>query len=571
MIIFKSIKYKNFLSTGNAWNEIKLNSHKTTLIVGNNGAGKSTMLDAICFALYGKPFRKINKPQLVNSINQKNMEVELTFDIMKNSYIIKRGMKPNIFEIWKNGVLLNQDAASRDYQAYLEQNILKMNYKSFGQIVVLGSSTFVPFMQLPAQHRREVIEDLLDIQVFSTMNVLLKDKVSNNKTESQDLKFKIDIHKDRIKNALEHNASIRKMKEEEVNAIQDKIDYQKKFLDSEMNRMEGIETRINDMVQLISDKPSMKKKKESINEIEKNFELKVRNLEKEITFYDSHDNCPTCKQSIDNLFKVDSIKLHGNKIKEIEDAKVKLLEKKKEVLERLEKISDIEDDINSEHMKLSDCKANIKLATNTIKSLNAELIKAEKKVEEFDTTKIQELENELKTFVSKQETLANDKEVLSIIGSMLKDGGIKTKIIRQYVPVINKYINKYLAAMDFFVQFELNDSFEETIKSRFRDEFSYGSFSEGEKLRIDLALMFTWRAISKKRNSVSTNILIMDEIMDSSLDNSGTEEFLKIIKELTSDSNVFIISHKGDQLHDKFDKVISFEKSKNFSKIANSH
>ena len=567
MIEFKYVKFKNILSTGNNFTTINLNANKSTLIIGENGAGKSTMLDAISFGLYGKAFRRISKPQLLNSINQKALEVELAFSIGKAEYVIKRGIKPNIFEIWKNDELLNQDAAARDYQAYLEQSILKMNFKSFGQIVVLGSSTFVPFMQLPAQHRREVIEDLLDIQIFSVMNNLLKDKVTNNKTEFQENKYQIDLIRDRVKSAKDHNESIRAIKSIEVSRIKEKVKEQLEYIATEEENIEAASNTLDTLMLSISDKKDSTKKFNELNDVDRKLDTKKMQLIKEIQFYENHDNCPTCKQGIEHEFKHETLQSHVKKSEEIEDAKRSIWEKRLLVEKRLLEISNIEDEISAANLKASEHRANIKLSKSILGGFKKELGDAEKEVEEVDNTKICELEKELREQHDKQSQLSSDRETLSIVGSMLKDGGIKTRIIKQYVPVMNKLINKYLSAMDFFVQFELDEAFNETIKSRFRDVFSYGSFSEGEKLRIDLALLFTWRAVSKLRNSVSTNLLIMDEIMDSSLDNAGTEEFLKIINELTSDSNVFIISHKGDQLYDKFDNTIKFEKHKNFSRM----
>ena len=567
MIEFKYVKFKNILSTGNNFTTINLNANKSTLIIGENGAGKSTMLDAISFGLYGKAFRRISKPQLLNSINQKALEVELAFSIGQIDYVIKRGIKPNIFEIWKNDELLNQDAAARDYQAYLEQSILKMNFKSFGQIVVLGSSTFVPFMQLPAQHRREVIEDLLDIQIFSVMNNLLKDKVTHNKTEFQENKYQIDLIRDRVMSAKDHNESIRAMKSIEVSRIKEKVKEQLDYIATEEESIEEVFNSLDTLMASMIDKKDATKKFDELNDVDRKLDTKKIQLIKEIHFYENHDNCPTCKQGIEPEFKHETLQSHTKKSEEIEDAKRSIGEKRLLVEKRLLEIYNIEAEISAANLKAGEHRANIKLSKSILGGFKKELGDAEKEVEEVDNTKISELETELREQHDKQSQLSSDRETLSIVGSMLKDGGIKTRIIKQYVPVMNKLINKYLSAMDFFVQFELDEAFDETIKSRFRDVFSYGSFSEGEKLRIDLALLFTWRAISKLRNSVSTNLLIMDEIMDSSLDNAGTEEFLKIINELTSDSNVFIISHKGDQLYDKFDNTIRFQKHKNFSRI----
>ena len=566
-IHFNYVKYKNILSTGNAWTEIQLDKNKSTLIIGENGAGKSTMLDAICFALYGKPFRKINKPQLINSINQKALEVEVSFDISNNKYLIKRGMKPNIFEIWKNGELLNQDAASRDYQVYLEQNILKMNFKSFGQVVVLGSSTFVPFMQLPSQHRREIIEDLLDIQIFSTMNILLKDKVNNNKTDITDIKYKIELLNNNIESAKSHNESIRKIKETEVSKIKDKIKNHVSYIEDQNSYIDHWNTTIDSLLTTITDENDVKQKLSNVVDVVNKLNTKQSQLLKEVSFYENHDNCPTCKQGIDHEFKDGTITDHRIKVSQISDGQSELTVKIEKFQKRLKEIESIKNEIAETNLNASEHRAKIKMAMSVLKGLKAELESAEEEVEAIDMSRIEDLQIQLGLCHTKQSELSQDRETLSVVGSMLKDGGIKTRIIKQYIPVMNKLINKYLSAMDFFVQFELNENFEETIKSRFRDVFSYGSFSEGEKLRIDLALLFTWRAVSKLRNSVTTNILIMDEIMDSSLDNAGTEEFLKIINELTSDSNVFIISHKGDQLYDKFENIIKFEKHQNFSRM----
>ena len=568
MIHFKTVRFKNILSTGNSWTEIHLDSNKSTLIVGENGAGKSTMLDAIAFALYGKAFRQIKKSQLLNSINQKELMVEIEFKIGTKKYLVKRGIKPNIFEIWCNGELLNQDAAARDYQSYLEESILKLNYKSFGQVVVLGSSTFVPFMQLKAGERRAVIEDLLDIQIFTVMNTLLKDKVSSNKEEIQEIKYQIDLLKNRIDSAKEHNESIRELKEGEVAKLKEKLKEQIALIEAEQASVETLMEEVAELAESISDKPAVKKKLQELEKIDGQLSNKLSKLRKDIAFYEDHDNCPTCRQGIEHEFKQETIEQSTGKIEEIEKGKVELGNRLSGVNSRLEEIDNIESIMSGKNLEMSEHNANYKMAMNVCKSIKSELTEAEESVEAIDTSAISKLEDDMTTYHTKQNQLFEDKEMLSLVASMLKDGGIKTRIIKQYVPVMNKLINKYLAAMDFFVQFELDENFNETIKSRFRDVFSYASFSEGEKLRIDLALLFTWRAVSKLRNSVSTNLLIMDEIMDSSLDNAGTEEFLKIINEITADSNVFIISHKGDQLYEKFDNVIRFEKVKNFSRMA---
>ena len=568
MITFTMVRYRNILSTGNAWTTIELNRNKSTLIIGENGAGKSTILDAISFALYGKAFRKINKPQLMNSINQRDLMVEVYFTSNGTEFIIKRGMKPTIFEIWKNGELLNQDASARDYQAYLEENVLKMNYKSFGQVVVLGSSTFVPFMQLPAFHRREVIEDLLDIQIFSTMSNLLKEKVNLNKAGLVDVKYQIDIVKNKIESAKEHNDSIRRLKEDEVARIKQKMREQIEFIEGEESRSEELDEEITALIGTISDKTDVKSKFDQFKTLKADLNSKIVTLHKDVKFYHAHDNCPTCRQGIEHDFKVSTLDEKRGKISEIENAILVLDGKIEKVSTRIEKISSVETELHQLNLNRTEHSANIRIAKSTLIGLKKELDEAEKDVGEIDTSKIASFKEELRSHTDKQKSLSEDKETLAVVGSMLKDGGIKTRIIKQYVPIMNKLINKYLAAMEFFVDFQLDENFNEKILSRFRDEFSYASFSEGEKLRIDLALMFTWRAVSRLRNSVTTNLLIMDEVLDGSLDQAGTDEFLKIVNEITADSNVFIISHKGDSLHDKFDHTIKFEKKKNFSQIA---
>ena len=567
-ISFESVRYKNILSTGNTWTEVQLNRSKSTLIIGDNGAGKSTMLDALTFALYGKPFRKIKKNQLVNSINGKGLEVEAKFTISGSKFIIKRGIKPNYFEIWKNGEMLNQDAAARDYQAYLEETILKLNHKSFGQVVVLGSSTFVPFMQLRAGERREVIEDLLDIQIFTVMNTLLKDKLSDNKETIKDIKYRIDLLDSQIASAKTHNESIRKLREGEVDKLKEKLREQIAIVEAEQEAVDTLIQEVTGLNDDIKDKPETKKKLKELQELDRELANKHKALTKEVAFYQDHDNCPTCKQGIEHDFKQDTITQHNTKTTEIEEARAELESKSSKLEGRIDEIDDVENVISAKNLQMSEHRMASKIAMNSCKAIKEELVGAEEQVTESANNNIGDLEKELKDCHSDQTELFESKETLGVVAAMLKDGGIKTQIIKQYVPVMNKLINKYLSAMDFFVQFELDENFNETIKSRFRDVFSYASFSEGEKLRIDLALLFTWRAVAKLRNSVSTNLLIMDEIMDSSLDSSGTEEFLKIIEELTADSNIFIISHKGDQLFDKFHSVIRYEKVKNFSRIA---
>lgn len=566
-INFKTLRYKNVLSTGNVFTEIKFDQSKTTLISGANGSGKSTMLDAIVFGLYGKPFRKINKPQLLNTINQKELMVELEFDVGPNKYLIRRGLKPNVFEIWQDNEMLNQNAASKDYQEYLEMSILKMNYKSFSQIVILGSATYVPFMELAAASRREIIEDLLDIQIFTTMNILLKEKISDNKTLVAENSYSIDLIESKIESAQENSESIRKMKLVEVDKIKDKVKEHISKIESELLEIESVEKQIDEFLSTIKDKQSIKAKNEKLKSLKIELEIKKKSFEKELSFYHDHDNCPTCKQGIDHDFKSIAITEKEQKRDEINSAFIQLEEKLAETDTRLKQISDVEDEIQKLHMQAGNHRAQVKMSKNALSGYKNELQSAEKDVEEIDFSKIEEYQKQLNAVRKHQEELFENRETLAVAASMLKDGGIKTRIIRQYLPVMNKLINKYLAAFDLFVDFQLDESFNEVIKSRFRDTFSYPSFSEGEKLRISLAIMLTWRAVAKLRNSVSTNLLIMDETLDGALDGIGIENLIDTLHNLNTNDNIFVISHRGQELQDKFQSHIRFTKTKNFSHI----
>lgn len=567
-ITFKELRYKNILSTGNTFTTIQLNGRTTTLVSGSNGAGKSTMLDAIVFALYGKPFRKINKPQLINSINQKDMIVEIDFQIGQFNYTVKRGIRPNFLEIWKNGNLINQDAASRDYQAYLESSILNLNYKSFNQIVILGSATYVPFMELPAHARREIIEDLLDIQVFSTMNTLLKEKVSSNKEMITENSYQKDLIKSKLESAKEHNVSIRQIRQDEVDKIKEKMNEHISKIESEKEAIESIQEEIETLLQTITDKADAKKKNEKANALIQQMQMNLNSAMKELAFYHNHDNCPTCKQGIDHEFKQSVVSEKDAKIKELEDGLTQCNEKAQEYLKRLEAISQVEDEISNKNLTIGDHRATVKVSKNALVSYKKELDKAEEQVEAVDTTKLNELAQSLQTIDDEQTSLFNHKEVLTVVAAMLRDGGIKSKIIRQYIPIMNKLINKYLAAFDLFVDFQIDENFNEVIKSRFRDTFSYSSFSEGEKLRITLSIMLAWRAVAKLRNSVSTNLLVLDETLDGAMDGVGVENLIETLHNLNADDNIFVISHRGDQFGDKFESHIKFQKVKNFSEIA---
>lgn len=567
-ILFKELRYKNILSTGNSFTTIHLNKTTNTLVSGTNGAGKSTMLDAIVFVLYGKPFRKINKPQLVNSINQKELVVEIDFVIGQGQYSVRRGIKPNFFEIFKDGELINQDAAARDYQSYLEKNILRLNYKSFTQIVVLGSATYVPFMELPAHGRREVIEDLLDIQVFSTMNTLLKERLIENKEQISDNKYQKDLTESKIESAEAHNASIRQIRQDEVDKIKEKMNEHISKIETEKAEIESTQETIEELIKTISDKSDVKSKIDKARNLNQELNSNLRNYMKELAFYHDNDNCPTCKQGIAHEFKQEQITTKDQKVAELEKGIEELAAKVTQYENRVNEISSIEDKTASLNVQISEHRATIKISKNALVSYKKELDKAEEEVEAVDQTQLNLLREAMRSIETQQTDLFNHKEVLSVVSTMLKDGGIKSKIIRQYIPVMNKLINKYLSAFDLFVDFQLDENFNEVIKSRFRDAFSYSSFSEGEKLRITLSIMLSWRTVAKLRNSVSTNLLVLDETLDGAMDGVGVENLIETLQNLNADDNIFVISHRGDQFGDKFEGHIKFEKVKNFSEIA---
>jgi DNA repair exonuclease SbcCD ATPase subunit len=556
------------MSVGNSFIELELDKYKTSLTSGSNGAGKSTFIEAIVFALFNKPFRKINKPQLVNSVNGKELLVELEFTIGADKYMIRRGMKPGIFEIWKNNDLLNKDAASRDYQLYLEQNILKMSFKSFSQIVILGSATYVPFMELPTGQRREIIEDLLDIQVFSVMNTLLKERISENKTLISENNYQIDLVQTKIDSAKDHNEEIQKMKQTEVEKIKSKISKNLVDIETAQSQTELYEAQITELSSTISDKQKQKQLHEKVKTLLLELETKEREYKKEIDFYSKHDNCPTCKQGIDHDFKFGIVNEKNDKSQEIQSGLEQLKNKKDEVEKRLSEISDIEDKIQKLHNKANEHRLQIKMIMGQLKGYKKELEGAEKEVEEIDQSKILEFNKQLSEKQAEQTKLYEKRETLGIVASMLKDGGIKTSIIRTYIPIMNKLINQYLSEFELFVDFNLDENFNETIKSRFRDSFSFASFSEGEKMRISLSIMFTWRAIAKLRNSVSTNLLIMDEVLDSGSDAAGVEALIDILNKTHNKDNIIVISHRGEQFGEKFENHIKFEKVKNFTQFA---
>ena len=569
MILFEKLRWKNILSTGNTFTEINLNQHKTVLIVGENGAGKSTILDALCFVLYGKPFRKINKGQLINSINGKGLVVEIEFKIGKRNYHIKRGIKPNLFEVYVDGTLLDQLSDAREYQEMVEKQILKLNYRSFSQIVILGSASYMPFMQLPAAHRREVIEDLLDIQIFSTMNVLLKDKQGVNKIRVGDADYAIKSSADKIELYNKHINVLKQNNDDLILQKEQQISKYETQMAEATRSIETIQSQIKDSELSIADQTKVKTRLDKLMALQRKLDSKYDMMRRDAEFFSSHSDCPTCKQGIDDGHKSSIIDKSNAQMTELDVGRQQLHTELDTLNDRLGVIAEVLSQITNLNRGVSDLNVQIRTWTNFVKGIEQEIADLKTNTKQIDDNNVEvsDLKQVLASAIADKEQLLAQRNMYDVASLLLKDGGIKTKIIKQYVPIVNKLINKYLAAMDFFVNFELNESFEETIKSRFRDEFSYDSFSEGEKLRIDLALLFAWRAVAKLRNSASTNLLIMDEVFDSSLDSTGTDEFMKILNNVAADTNTFIISHKGDQLFEKFEHVIKFEKHKSFSRM----
>ena len=568
MIEFKTIRWKNFLSTGNNFTEVNLNDHNKTLIIGENGAGKSTILDALCFGLFNKPFRKINKPQLVNSINLADCRVEIEFSIGKIDWRINRGMKPTVFEIFKNGVQLDQSASAADQQKWFEQNVLKLNFKSFTQIVVLGSSTFVPFMQLPAAGRREVIEDILDIRIFSTMNTILKDRVKENKEAVSEIDYAISILKEKVDVQMRFIEDLKKQGQDNVVLWEEEISKMQRDIDSNHLELERYMRDIDTMTQQMNEFPNPQKELDKLNEFHIKFRSKIKDMESSIKFLTSNDVCPTCNQDITEEFKTSNINGGKDKISKLESALSDIEGKEKSLNDPLHKRHAIQKEINQVQNKINNCFSTINWKQNKVKETEEQIESLKSNTDNVDREreKMKTLIDQGKGQELQRRQITKRSTELKIVADILKDGGVKSTIIRKYLPVMNTLINKYLQELEFYVNFNLDDTFNETIKSRFRDEFSYASFSEGEKMRIDLALLFTWREVAKLKNSVNTNILILDEIFDSSLDGNGTADFINILRTVTDGNNVFVISHKEDMLHDKFDNVVQFKKVKNFSK-----
>ena len=568
MIVFEKLRYKNFLSTGDKFTEIDLTNTSSTLVVGQNGAGKSTMLDALSFALFGKAHRNVNKPQLINSVNNKDCVVEIEFIALGNSYKIIRGLKPNRFEIWQSGTMINQDSHAKEYQKVLEQNILKLNHKSFHQIVVLGSSSFIPFMQLSAGARRDVIEDLLDINVFSKMNTLLKEKTSILKDDLTTNDSKLQVVKTKIESLVSHIDELEKISESAKREKESEL----KESQAELARLENLldESIAEQFAELEAELDKVGKKKSELEKYQFQFDSKIKKFKKDVKFYEDNDQCPTCDQEITADTKDQKISESNKSREEIEAAGV-------ELSKQLDSLTKVIDDVQARYLESNTHVTNQETYRKGIVSLNKKICNIQGDIArcEEGSSSVHAAKSDLEsekdfrdTLSAKRLSLLEEREYNSVIAELLKDTGIKTKIIKQYLPVINQLTNQYLQVLDFYVSFDLDEAFNETIRSRHRDAFSYDSFSEGEKQRIDLALLFTWRQVAKMKNSVATNLLVLDETFDSSLDADGVENLLKILDTLDNDTNVFIISHKGELLDNKFDRKIEFVKHKNFSKIA---
>jgi len=570
MILFKSVQWKNFLSTGNSFNKVLLNKSSTTLIIGKNGEGKSTILDALCFGLFGKPFRNINKGQLVNSINGKGCVVEIEFSINNKDYKVIRGIKPNTFEIWCDDEMVNQDAASRDYQKVLEQQILRLNYKTFTQVVILGSASFVPFMQLSSAQRREVIEDILDIRIFSTMNTILKEKANETKDTIKRIEGEITTAKTKVDGQSLLIKTLTDAKSEAIESLLSKIEAN----NSEIQRSEA--TVAQALTEIAALQSRTEKKSEIDNDIERAKGLKskvvakVEHCSHHAEFFNENEVCPSCSQDIPDSHKEALLKELNDKI-EAENARMEDLDKVLTKLNtQLSDINEILKEITDKNITVSTYNTQISMLNKLNASMQVEIENAKADTTNVDEEKrkLKELAQEAMNKINAKTQLQEQRNIEEVAAVLLKDTGIKTAIIREYLPVMNKLINKYLTAMDAYIHFELDEAFNEIVKSRHRDDFTYASFSEGEKMRIDLAILFTWRQIAKMKNSVNTNLLLLDEIFDSSLDTAGTDYFLNLMNGFGDGTNIFVISHKGDQLFDKFRSVIKFEKHNDFSVIA---
>ena len=568
MILFKKIRWKNFLSTGNQYTEINFTENNTNLIIGTNGAGKSTVLDALTFSLFGKPFRKINKPQLVNTVNEKDCKVEVEFSIGSTEWKVVRGIKPAIFEIERDGKVLDQSSAALDQQKWLEQNVLKMNYKSFTQIVILGSSTFVPFMQLSAANRREVIEDLLDIKIFSSMNMVIKEKIRQAKEDIKVLDLKKESLLDKVKMQQEFIEELENRGNANINANKEKIANLDAEIGVYLEENSSVEEPLREYIREQDKLVGYAEKLRKLGNLKGKISQKVSTITKEHKFFTENTVCPTCTQAIDEIFRINRINDAQNKAKELQSGYKELEEAIKEEEERerqftalSKEISKLTNGISQNNIKINGLQRQIRNLEHEIQVLTENLANRNSEHEKLESFK-EKLKTTYDELASKKDTI----NYYDFTYSLLKDGGVKSKIIKKYLPLINQQVNRYLQMMDFYINFTLDEEFNETVQSPIHEDFSYASFSEGEKMRIDLALLFTWREVARMKNSVNTNLLIMDEVFDSSLDGFGTEEFLKIIRYVIKDANIFVISHKTG-LDDRFDNVIKFEKVKGFSRM----
>ena len=569
MIIFKCISWKNFLSTGNVENKVNLNTHSTTLVVGKNGEGKSTMLDALTFVLFNKPFRDINRPQLVNSINQKNCEVTLEFSIGPANYKVVRGIKPAVFDIYLNDELINQDAAAKDYQKVLEQQILKLNYKTFTQVVILGSASFVPFMQLPTGQRREVIEDILDIRVFSVMNSILKERMIETKSEIDTIETSLRIITEKAKAQQKIIESLQNSKDESINKVKELIQKNLDEITDKQHLVDLIQKDIEDLNGELHALDHVDKDIETCKSNMSKLQQKMSQADEHLEFFNTNESCPSCEQSIVHEHKEQIVAKISHEKQTVNNGLSTLNSAYTKLSNDLTKKNNILKQIQDKNISMSTeiTAMNMLLRQNTNHETSIGLMSTEQADVTVEKDRLKELATEAVTINNNKIDLTKQKNLQEIASILLRDTGIKTSIIKEYLPAMNKLINMYLSSMDFFVNFELDESFNEKIKARFRDEFTYASFSEGEKMRIDLAILFTWRQIAKMKNSVNTNLLILDEIFDSSLDVAGTDYFLSVMDQMGENSNIFVISHKGDVLLDKFKNNIRFEKHNDFSTI----
>ena len=570
MIIFKKIRYKNFLSTGNTPIEIELSKSPTTLVIGKNGSGKSTLLDALCWALFNKPFRIIKKEQMINTINNSDCEVEIEFDVGTKQYKVKRSVKPNLFEIYENGQLLNQNASSIDYQKYLEHNIMKLNYRSFIQVVILGSSSYEPFMKMKARYRRDVVEEILDVKVFTQMDLILRDQQGQLSKEVLEMRHKCDLIQTKYDTEIKHFNSLSELNTSGIDDKKEQLEKHNKAKQEYTTKIENINKSIEEYKTELEGKEEADNKLKQLLKLETKIEQNIDTHNKSIKFFAENETCPVCTQAIDRSFREQKGEQLHKKCAELETGIKKLTSEIDKVEEKINYFGNISKKLSDLYVDIAKVNTSLEELNNYSDRIHEEILQLENKQTDSKkiATDLQQLKEELETTKLEAEKITNQKKYVDVLREVLSDKGARGHIIKKYIPIINNLINEYLQAMDFFVSFHLDEEFNETVKSRHRDTFNYNSFSEGEKLRIDLALLFTWRTIAKMKNSVNTNLLILDEIFDSSLDQQGTDDFFKIVNKLKNE-NVFIISHKGDILFDKFTNILKFEKYQNFTRLQN--